>query len=318
MRLRFFGFAFDKTNAPKGIHPAEIFKSLESRSSLNSDALVRFGITPYKVMNPNTHQKETWWAGIILKVRNARSFTKLTEQGGKSILTSDILAVGDNLVESSFLLANPASGAGLYANHHLAASFNTGFSPVLLEEFRRIQEERIATVMNDTSLTPITKKAMQKLLRGALWPAQLLLPGSFRTQIKELKSVGKVRVRFKGLSSALSVFRSGKALPKSETVEYTMEPGTESKDVAPSLISALDDNALEKVSVYGEDHQGIERRISTSKNPAIFADADYDTIMAGLELDMDNYGPSLVKARVIGELERLTRSKVIWNLLETS
>lgn len=101
------------------------------------------------------------FAGVVLKARDATSFTKMISEGGISKVKTQKLAEGERLAEANFFVAHLKTGRGLYAYHHRSASITSDFSwlcgKAFYHEKRRLLAERLA----QAGLTVKEKKAFK-------------------------------------------------------------------------------------------------------------------------------------------------------------
>ena len=161
MRLRVYGFTFEKKSLANALPMSSIFGSLEAKQTLAQDGLdIRHGITIAQVVNPFNASISPWWIGLILKVRDSRNFTKLTAQtGGGMRLTADLLASNEALAEVNFFVAHPNSGAGLYAHYHQSASMTKDFGGLVHDTAICMRDAAIKTIHDNASLTGKQRKA---------------------------------------------------------------------------------------------------------------------------------------------------------------
>jgi hypothetical protein len=304
MNFKIFAFGYSKDRRPKDIKPSELFASLHGKSNLDSNELERFGIAK---INLNS---ETYWAGILLSVRDSKIFTKITKNKSSSLLTHEVLVGEDRLADVSFFIASTSTGNGLIAKYHHSPSFNS-LGPLLVEEFRALKDRKIKEIQEDGSLTGKERREKTAGYRGFLMPQLLVLAEDFLKAVSSLKSVEKVRIRVGTIDTTGTLLRGWKTCPKSQTVEYALPAGTSPKALANDLGVTLEADKALKMSVHGKDSTGIKRPIKTSKNPLILGEFDYDKAMANFELDLNNLDKSLQNAFVVHLLaNKIKESKV--------
>lgn len=317
MHLKIFGFSFDKRNAPAAISPADLFQSLASTPSLKSDIKLRHGLVPVPVLKPDG-TNESWWAGILLKVRDSKAFTKLTENGGQQILTTEMLRDHETLVEANFFIANPRTGAGLFAHHHQSVPLVGGLFQILLTEFKSLRDEKRTQISEDESLTPAERRERYKELAGGLWPEQIVHPQHFKELVGSMKKVQTVTVRMSSVTTARRLFRGCSFVPVKESHEYKIPKGALSEEIADCLDHALGTPDVAAVKVSGKDRHDRDTTISNEKNRFVFDQVDYDTMMQGFVLNIDDYVRTLFTSKVVKHLVALTKGRTIWQLLERS
>lgn len=317
MRLRVYGFAFDKRKAPKRLSTQDVFERLLKNGTLGNGDLTQFRIT--KTSLPNFRNvNEDWYCGILLKIRDSKTFTSLAGSGQNISIKADTLGQNQSLAEASFLVANAQSGAGLYAHHHLASCFNTGFAPILLSHFKTLQESYIQITNENANLTPATRKTLQKEIRGHLWPVQLCLPKELPALIKAMKSVDKVSIRFKTVDSIHSTFRGCSFQPKYITETFKMPPSASTTEISERVALELDNDTIQRVSVEGIDSTGRDRVFRAQNNPEVFTEFDYDALMADLEIKLDDFDNSLFSAKIMKELASLLQRTEIGEQIEAA
>lgn len=318
MTIKVFGFNFDITKAPATINIQQVLKSLAGTPTLMGELNIRHGVFQMPVKTPDGKRDLDWWAGIVLKVRDSKLFTMLTENQGKQILTTEMLKENQSLVEASFFVANPRTGAGLFAHHYQSAPLIGGFFPILMKEFKLLQEEIEKSIVEDSSLDARERKQKLKATKGFIWPSQLVLPQQFKQLVASMKKATTVTVKLSSVTSGHSLFRGCSFTPEKETREYKLPVDALPSELAESLSASIQNNEIKDARVAGLDRNGHEVAFWKDKNPYIFDVVDYDKTMAGFELDIENYVKTLYSSKIIAHLIKLSRGKTTWELLNRS
>jgi hypothetical protein len=321
MRLRIFGFGFDKSKAPSSIPVSDVFASLGNRPTLLVENEIRIAVTKIPVIPPQVLQPTlgsnavNWWLGVVLKVKDAKSFTKLTSRGGKRIMTAEALPIGEDLAEANVFIAHPKTGSGLYAHHGGSASLTYDFGKLIGSELRHLQGLERARIDGDDETTTKEKRKLRSACHGYYWIINLVLEQEFKKLVASMKKVDSVKVRLGTLKTAEKIFGGYKWTPEYETVEYKLPIQAISAEVGDGLEVALNQKKIDSATVTGLDQNGKDRTFHHVDNPHILDQFDYDEVMGNFILDFQNYSASLTASRIGKELEKLLGRPDIWNLL---
>lgn len=316
MRLRIFGFSFEKRKMPPLIDPNAVFTSLEASPTLESPGSLRFGVTKIGVKVPSEDNSEDWWLGVLLKVRDSKRFSKLTQKDGKRVMTSELLSGDDSLAEANVFIANPHTGAGLYAHHHQSASLNNEFGKVFSKEFYRIRDCALEQIDGDETLIGKARKQARQKYFGHLWLENLVLQESFKQLVASMRQVKTARVRLATVSTSKKLFAGRTWKPESEAIEFKIPADALPAEVGESLQIALTQTEITKASVTGIDDKGRERTYAANSNPYVLEEFDYDDITKDFELDLDDWIESLKKTTLVSEMVKVAQRPSVWSLLK--
>lgn len=242
----------------------------------------------------------------------------LTENQGRQVLTTEMLKENQSLVEASFFVANPRTGAGLFAHHYQAAPLHSGLFVLFSNSFQALQEGEMKAATEDEQLSDADRKKRHLDLKGQIWPQQLVMEEGFKKLVASLKSVSTIKVRLATVSSAKRLFQGYGFMPERETCEFKIPKGALPAEIAECLDHALTTHQLTDAKVTGLTSNDTETNVSKdkNKNPQVFDIQDYDELMKGFELDISDYMKTLLQAKVIKHLIAIARGRSVWQLLE--
>ena len=171
MRVNIHGFSFDQSKKPNDIEISDIFDCVSARAGASElGKLYRCAIVELPPLDGVSVGSQ--YGGMMLRFRDAKSFTKYSQSGGQIILSSESLDPEDKLAEVSFFVANKSSGSGVITHYqHAPSILNLGY--IAKRILRDIQKERRSKIDDDTTLTGREKKAAKKKISGSIEVQQL-------------------------------------------------------------------------------------------------------------------------------------------------
>ena len=73
----------------------------------------------------NTHHNPTYYVGLVVTVKDHRTYCELLKSGGLMSVKVNALDHDSNLMEFNFFVYNKTTGAGLYQYYHQSCSANS-------------------------------------------------------------------------------------------------------------------------------------------------------------------------------------------------
>jgi hypothetical protein len=312
MKLRVFGFTFDKNQLPPAMLAPEIFDLMQRTPGTYYGK--RFQCGTKKLTVKGKDGNEEWWGGIILKVRDAKTFTKLAEVNGNLTITAETLADNEKLAEINFFVAHSATGSGLFTHHYQAASLGN-FRWLCARIFDDERKARIKTIAANKDLKPIERKRQTKELKGRLWLSQLCQEEGFKALIKKLKSVKSFEVQLTTVKTRERLFRGISERAVSETVCFNFPTDVDVDALSDAISNVVDTEDVGDAWVSGTSPStGKTERVKLEENFLVFGEMDYDESM-NLQLDLSDWGKSIESSALIDSLIKFTRAKTTHQLL---
>lgn len=303
MKIRAFGFQIDKKKFPKALTPSDVFIAIEANAGapLDKKELIRISGTTVSQERPATNGGNMdWWAGMLIKARDAQLFNQLKPIDGKLRVSAEDL--GDTkLVEICFFIAHKETGNGLLAVYHNAPGWSL-FRPLVKKLFNAHKEKR-----RTVETAGIKDRTVLKGYSGVLELKQLIREGTLKSLLKEFKRVQSTEIAFAvvndNVAGPFSRLRQG---AKSESVRFTFPPDfildDETIDEMEKTSADPDDNTKIRVAGYDANNKSFSVSSDMARNKTIFAERDYDELMKGLSLDLDDWAPTIKASPIVNWL----------------
>jgi hypothetical protein len=197
----------------------------------------------------------------------------------------------------------------------LSASLTSDFGAIIHNEGVHLREQAERVVKDDAALSRAERKSRQKDLRGPIWLNPLVRAESFNAIVAAFKTVNRVKLRVTTLAYSEKFFGGYQWAPKHEMIEMTIPPFASPAEVADGITAGITAEEIERATVEGTDSAGREIRASKDVNPWVFDDQDYDKMMHGFSLDLENPATSLKAAPIVAFLITTARKPTVWPLL---
>lgn len=311
MKIKVYGFKFTKAKLPKAMQAKDVFAYMKAAAGAKLGKLYRFGAHSVAY----GEDKSEWWGGMILKVRDSSAFTKLTQKGGKTILTAETLAENEQLVELTYFVAHPETGSGLLAHHYQGTSL-PAFGGVCRRVF--IAAQRKARALAMSGKTTAEQKALRIIFVGELVLEQLCNDTDLKSLVKELKRVSSFELRLATLETKEKFLQGIAEKASNEVIKFTFPPGTDVEGLADDAVELSESEEVAEIKVTGYDSKKNRREYFKDQNPLVFSEFDYDEIMKGLVLDLDNWPSSITGSTAIKKLLAIAHGKSTLHLLKNA
>jgi len=122
MNIKVYGFRVLKKHLPQAYSPVDVFKAIKENRGTALDRRGYLRIAAVSTRWKHDGNYEEWWAGLILRVRDAATFNRLESSGGKLELESLDLK-GGKIADLSYFIAHGETGSGLIASYYQAPGF---------------------------------------------------------------------------------------------------------------------------------------------------------------------------------------------------
>jgi hypothetical protein len=311
MKIKVYGFKFNRDKLPEAMKATDAFAAMQSTTGVELGKLYRVGAHPVTLESDSPQ----WWGGMILKARDSTAFTKMTKKAGKTILTAETLAENEQLVELTYFVAHPKTGSGLLAHHYHGTSLNS-FGNVCQRVFAAAQRQARAVALEQTP------SAKHKTLRGSfvgeLALEQLCNDTDLKDLIKQLKRVSSFELRLATLKTKETFLKGVIEKASNEVIKLTFPLDADVDELADDAVALACAREVAEIKVSGYDAKKNHREYFKDQNPLVFHEFDYDDIMKGLELDLDDWGTSIGGSKAIKKLLTIAHGKSTLNLLRNA
>lgn len=299
MKIRIYGFSPDMKTFPSAMKLADVFNSIQENGgrAVDKKELVRISAT----MVPWVHdgENEEWWAGMIVRARDAKSFNRLKRtEDGRTILTSEDVGEGQ-LGEIGFFVAWPGTGSGLFAGYHHGPSFRelAWLSGKLFSKELSLRR----TALHQRESEPTREE--WNALKGKFALTRMSRTGDLRQLLGEFQKLKVFEVRYTEVRTEAPIFRKARTEAKTETEKFIFpEDFVLNDDLADEIVRDMDAPEIAGATIVGTVQSGAERRVSSemARNKMIFGESDYDNLLAGLELDIGgDWSPAIRQSPII-------------------
>ena len=311
MNVKVYGFNID-TKLPSGISRTCVYEYMAQTCGSTLGKFYRYGA---KKLNDGSEHGE-WWAGIILKVRDSKAFTKLVEgEDGKAVLTAETLAENEKLVEISYFVAHPQTGSGLMAHHYQATSL-WGFSGICQRLFVPCQKAaKAAALAAATGLTKKQKKELRLLYKTKFKLGQLCNDTDLKTLVKQLNRVSTFELRLSTVRTKERFLRGIAEKADSEIIKLVFPADESVADLADDAEKLSTDADVDDIKVTGVDSKKKRQESFKDKNPLLFDEYDYDKLMKGFNIDLGDWGKSIEESTAIKRLIATAKGTSTYQLL---
>lgn len=312
MKVRTYGFTFDKFLFPSAMTRPSLFEYLGANPGVRIGTSYQLGSA--KVTLPCGAKTQDWWGGMLLRIRDSKGYLKLTEKGGKSVLTAESLGEGERLAEVSFLLAHPETGNGLITHHYHATSiysFGRVCERVFATHRRNLRNDALAVA----GLTGKQKKAVRGSYEGKLSLGQLCLETKLKDLVKKLQRVNAFDFKFTTVTTKETFLKGIAERAESERVKFMFPPDADVDALADEIDLAVKGEGVAELKVHGVDVHGTPREYTMDQNPQVFDEYDYDDMMKGLKLDLSDWGNSIKNSAAIAHLGKVAAGHTVMQLL---
>lgn len=285
--MRVYGFSWDPAHLPKQVPATSVFDRIEAVSGqMFGDymaAVTRVGV---------------WWAGVLLKIRDAKAFTKLKDENGVLVVSAETLAAGEKLAEANFFIAHSSNGHGLYSHHYMSASLLGDFRYFCAQRFHEARKTARENAMSAPGLSKYKQAKVSKGFTGRLIIEQILKPGSFDDHVRALKDINRVEANLVSFEAKESVFRPLTINARRKKIVLGYDANAPTGVIATALSEARKEGLIEKATVFGHDKGGTEQIYKTAHDNQVFGEYDYDTVVKSLTVRFDDLAASIKNSEV--------------------
>lgn len=320
MKVRFLGMVFRPCN---DITAAEVITEAKrqakaSQSQLQNalqkeqsgqDSSGEFIFPPVFAME---RLDQDYIAGVVIKVRDARKVFQVAGQDGELMLKTQDLAEGTRNGEVNFFVLRESDFSCVYAYSHLSthcsrfgAFFKQAHTTLVKRKKKQIEDAVIAKRIKRTEATK-QKKALKALEFDILVNSK-----SAADLVKELNHVSSTVMTFSVFDQAAGPATIPvKAVADRMSIRFGFDrnPGSLSA-VKDALYRSMKNDDLKKMRIEGQDAAGLDKVIYLDENLEHFAEADYDSLMGDVDIDLESIKEALGNSKVVKKLRKVAEAK---------
>lgn len=290
MKVKTLGFKWEHP-LPAGISIGDFYNYV-SKSETKIVKEYELFLAPVK------HAGQNWWAGVVLRIRDSKNYTKLKEnQKGQRLISAETMEDGD-LVEPSFFIADFQTGSGLFSTHYQATTLPS-LARLFEVKFKQLLEIRKGKAMDGAS-TPAQRKTVSKAFQGLPKMEQLCHERNFPDLVESYDSINTVEWTVSSIGTRFAAFSRLEKVSKSEKVIFRLNEGEARLfGATEAIIEASTNPAVMEAKVVGKI-KGNERATYLRKDTGlIFGEREYDNVVNKMSLDLDDWQTSIENCEMI-------------------
>jgi hypothetical protein len=289
MKVRFIGFSFsiDKT-------------------TLNLDDYINYMITKREIGHDlgehkryiffNTTHSNSYYVGLLLTVKDQKTFCELVENSGKFVVKVNELDANSDLMDFNFFVIHKKTGLGMYQYYHQSCSTNLfgQFNNRLYSDYRDTIVNKEILELSDNKKRDSEEK-IKKKYKGYLKWEILVRKENLKSLIEELAQVKSFEYRFLTLVAIEPEFKPLENYLTKERTKLYFSSDSPIKSLAESIVNFVTRRNIDSGKVIGKDIDGVDRVLRISNNPDNFGEYEYDDIATKINsLDVEKFEDSWV------------------------
>lgn len=245
----------------------------------------------------NTTYSKSYYVGLIVTVKDQKTFCELVEKSGKFVVKVNELDANSSLMDFNFFVINKTTGFGLYQYYHQSFSINS-FGYLNAQRFSKFRDGKIqasisAIPKNDQSASK--EKAIKKEYSGRLSWEILVRKENLKDLIEELQRVKAFEYCFASLTADEPEFQPLKNEVRKERTKLSFHTESPVKALASAISNIVKKLGINSGKVVGTDIDGIDRVLQITNNPDNFGEYSYDDLAPKINsLNVDEFEKSWV------------------------
>lgn len=289
MKVSLIGFSLESENGYLTL--PYFFSYLEGTK--NNKKIVYNHCTRYFFLNGSEHPD--YWVGMIITVKDQRSYLKFKEEMGRHIIKRANLHGSEKLLDFNFFAIDKQTGYGIYTHYHHSCAIRE-LGAILKRWFYEARDSlksREEKKPNSSWISlPIEKLRgrINRRYKGRLVFAIISRKDGLGDMLSNLEKIKNVEV-------VLDAFTPSAALPgvpvvnKSKRVreKFIISPGWSVDALIQDVVELADLEGLSQGRVLGVNSDGNDEVVQFFKAPNNFGEYDYDDItqkIDNLEVDV--------------------------------
>lgn len=295
MLVRFVGFSIE---VPDSLPLSELMASLaaEKANFEHVDDIGRF-------MYIDNTSNSKYYLGLMLTVKNQRTFCELKENGGAPKIQVNSLDDDSKITEFNFFVINKASGIGLYQYYHQSCSISQAMRS-MKKKFLRLRDvkKEVAktSAQADGKTEGVAKKIAGKKYSGTFKWQVLINKSSLPVLLAEMKRIKALELDFAYLEPEQKMFRPLTGYVNKHRRKFSFSSQAPLQGLIDAVSSSVDEADSESGRVFAVDESGIDRVIRIQNQPDSFGEYDYDELASHIsDLAVTDFASSWVTDKLI-------------------
>lgn len=251
----------------------------------------------------NTQHHPTYYAGLVVTVKDHRTYCELVNSGGSMLVKVNALDHGSNLMEFNFFVFNKTTGAGLYQHYHQSCSANS-FGDLTKKKFIDYKKTSRQSALDAAGGNAIEadKKKIEAQFENKISFSVLVRKEALKALIEEMKRVKAFHYALVTPEVPQDAFAPLKPFIKMKSERLTFAVKTPMNFVAAAIETFVSCNLLQRGCIEAVDEDGIDRVINIVNNPDSFGEYDFDDLVPKLnELNLTKFEQSWVVGELISK-----------------
>ena len=245
------------------------------------------------------------WKGVVLTVKDLKTFTKLVSSQQEIKLGIHELDDSEKIADFNFFIIDKNSGFGLYQHYHHSCSLNL-FNVIARNNYRKMKEQMKESekelLENDSSMSKKDIKLALKRYSGDFIGSIIEREGSFAERVEKLQDAREAEIEFSVLSFNDGAFQAVSTHLKRVKHQLFFLKNTSPLARVSSLASIFKQQSIKKAKVVGIDENGNDIVYRMFNDFDKFATYDYDDMVSELNLNESKMYDSIKQNKIIGEL----------------
>ncbi len=290
MLVRFLGFS---VKSPPSIPLNKVMEDLEQKSN-NYEQFDEAG----RFLFVDTHSDDNYYLGLIVTVKNQRTFCELRETGTSFKVRVNQLDANSNIMEFNFFVINKDSGVGLYQHYHQSCSIGQGINLIkkhfakLKDLKRKVKKEELIA---SGTLPNKAEKKVKKIFKGFFKWEILVRKDKLAEVLSELERIKALEIDLAYLEPDSKEFGQLSGFVRKQRRKFSFIKKANPYNLIQPIVSAVNKSDTKSGRVFGIDDQGVDRIIKIQNNPDNFGEFDYDEVATHINnLDVSDFKESWI------------------------
>lgn len=271
MKVRLYGFTL------KPGHRSVSLDDLYDRmAALSGKADTSQSNMRYIYFNKSHNKK--YALGIVITVRNQKSFCKL---GPNGVVTVENLKGNQKMMEFNFFLINKKNGVGLYQQYHHSCGMFV-FGGYLISHYKALSQKRRDDEINALEHGEATRKKVARINRAykpKLSFAALVHKASLKKVLSEFAEIKFFQYEFSDIESIKRVAAPLSPFARRRTEKVTFKKATAVSELASAIQDAVKSLNPRRGRVQVTTQEGDPLSIALEDIPENYGEEEYDTVV---------------------------------------
>jgi hypothetical protein len=260
-----------------------------------------------------------YWRGILLSIRDVKSFAKIQENGGSFTITTQELEKDTRPVDFNFFIINAKTFTGLYQYYHHSASINA-FCYIVKKHYDQHRKDAMDAEIRELGENPSNKLRLSVIekYKGKLRYQTLMRPEGFEACLAALKRIKLLEFQCAEFKPEIEEYRPLSGLAKRITHKIIFQNDSVVGQIVAPIKRMIDRKSLLKARAIGIDNNDIEQIYKLENDLATLATYDYDQMARGVQLDSNNLPKTINDCQITLALLKLAEGKTMKATLEAT